>query len=173
MPEFNLPASIQILERTPAVLDAWLRGLPPAWTHANEGPETWSPFDVVGHLAHGERTDWIPRAGIMLEHGESRPFEPFGRFAQAELTDETLDQRLDQFAELRQASLSTLRRWNLTAADLGKRGIHPAFGPVTLEQLLATWTAHDLNHIVQIARVMATQHRDAVGPWTAYLRVMR
>ncbi len=170
---FDLSDGIRILERTPAVLDAWLRGLPTAWTHANEGPETWSAFDVVGHLVHGEKTDWIPRARIILADGDARPLDPFDRFAQLQRTDETLDRRLDELASLRRTNLETLRGWNLSGADLDRRGHHPTLGPVTLAQLLSTWTAHDLNHVIQIARVMATRYRDAVGPWSEFLRVMR
>ena len=162
-----------ILARTPATLDAMLRGLPDGWIGAHEGGETWSPFDVIGHLIHGERTDWVPRARIILEHGEACPFETFDRFAQfANANGRTLPSLLDEFARLRAENLETLAGWRLTDAQLALEGEHPEFGPVTLRQLLATWVAHDLGHIAQTARVMAKQYRDAVGPWRAYLPVM-
>jgi hypothetical protein len=171
--EFSLDATTAVLERTPAVLDAMLRGLPDAWTRSNEGEKTFSPFDVVGHLIHGEKTDWIPRAQIILEHGESRPFDRYDRFAQErESAGQTLDQLLDEFARLRRENLATLRGWNLHAAAFDRRGTHPILGTVTLGQLLATWAAHDLTHHHQIARCMAHQVRDAVGPWTKFLGVM-
>jgi hypothetical protein len=171
---FELGEATAVLARTPATLDAWLRGLPDGWIHAHEGGDTWSPFDIVGHLLHGEHTDWIPRARMILEHGEARVFEPFDRFAQfAESGGRTADSLLDEFAAARAGSLRALTDMHLTDADLERRGIHPAFGAVTLRQLLATWVAHDLDHISQIARVMATQYTDAVGPWREYLRVVR
>jgi len=146
---------------------------PAAWTDANEGPDTWSPFDVVGHLIQGERTDWIPRARMILEEGRSRAFEPFDRFAQFRDSEgKTLDALLDEFGRLRAQSLATLKAWQLTDAQLALEGEHPVFGAVTLRQLLATWTAHDVSHLAQISRVMAKQYRDAVGPWRAYLPVM-
>ena len=173
MPDaFALDDSLAILSRTPTVLDHWLRGLPRSWIHDNEGPDTWSPYDVVGHLIHGETTDWISRAQIILEHGDTRPFEPFDRFAQLDKTDESIDQRLDEFTTLRRASLEALVGMALTPTDLQRRGHHPELGQVTLGELLATWTAHDLNHIVQIARVMARRYRDDVGVWREYLGVM-
>ena len=163
-----------LLARTPALLDAWLRDLPSVWTLANEGEETFSPFDVVGHLIHGERTDWMPRARMILQYGESRPFEKFDRLAQnRESRGKSLAELLDTFAELRAKNLDDLREMNLQPADFERRGLHPELGPVTLGQLLATWTAHDLTHIHQISRVMAHQYREAVGPWTDYLGVMR
>jgi hypothetical protein len=171
--EFDLPAALPILERTPATLRTMLAGLPPEWTDANEGPETWSAFDVVGHLIHGERTDWIPRARTILEQGRSRPFEPFDRFAQfRDSAGKSLAELLDEFARLRAGSLATLTGWKLTDAQLSLEGEHPTFGAVTLRQLLATWTAHDLSHIAQISRVMTRQYRDAVGPWRAFLPIM-
>ena len=170
---FALDDAAAILTRTPATLDALLRGLPDAWMSANEGADTWSPFDVIGHLIHGERTDWVPRAKMILEHGESRTFTPFDRFAQfAESEGRTLPSLLDEFAALRQQSLRDLAALKLTEADLDRRGRHPAFGVVTLRQLLSTWVAHDLDHIVQISRVLARQYSDEVGPWRAYLRVI-
>lgn len=162
-----------ILARTPATLDTLLRGLPPAWTSAHEGGETWSPFDVIGHLVHGERTDWLPRVRIILADGESRPFPPFDRLAQFEnFSGRTIEALLDEFATLRRESLAALDAMQLSAADLARTGQHPAFGRVTLGQLLATWVAHDLDHIVQVARIMARQYSDEVGPWRAYLGVI-
>ncbi len=172
--EFELDAGVAVLERTPRVVDGMLRGLSDAWVRATEGGESWSPFDVVGHLIHGEKTDWIPRARMILEHGERRTFEPFDRVAMKKASiGRTLDSLLDEFAALRAASLETLRGWGLTAERLGLRGRHPELGPVTLGQLLATWVAHDLDHVSQIVRVMAKQYAEAVGPWSAYLRVVR
>ena len=163
-----------LLARTPAALDTLLRDLPDAWTRGNEGGESWSAFDVVGHLIVGERTDWIPRARIILEHGESRPFDKFDRFAQfRENEGKSLAELLDEFARLRAQGLETLRGWNLTAADLAKTGRHPALGTVTLWNLLSTWAAHDLTHLHQISRVIAHQVREDVGPWTRYLGVMQ
>jgi hypothetical protein len=163
-----------LLARTPAMLDALLRDLPEAWTRRNEGGESWSAYDVVGHLIHGEKTDWIPRARIILEHGESRPFDKFDRLAQFRDSEEkSLDALLDEFAQLRASNLDTLRGMNLRDDDLARRGTHPALGTVTLGQLLATWAGHDLTHLHQISRVMAHQLREDVGPWTRYLGVMQ
>jgi hypothetical protein len=171
--EFDLRVAIPVLERTPATLRTLLEGLPSAWTDGNEGPDTWSPFDVVGHLIQGERTDWIPRARMILEEGRSRTFEPFDRFAQFRDSEgKSLAELLDEFEQLRAQSLGTLKGWQLTDAQLSLEGEHPVFGAVTLRQLLATWTAHDVGHLAQISRVMAKQYRDAVGPWRAYLPVM-
>jgi hypothetical protein len=171
--EFHLPLALPMLERTPAVLRTLLADLPSEWTDANEGPESWSAFDVVGHLIHGERTDWIPRARMILEEGRSRPFEPFDRFAQSrDSAGRSLDELLGEFEQLRAESVRTLEGWRLTDEQLALQGEHPAFGAVTLRQLLATWTAHDLSHIAQIARVLTKQYRDAVGPWRAYLPIM-
>ena len=162
-----------MLERTPATLRALLHGLPPGWTDATEGPDTWSPYVVVGHLIHGERTDWIPRAKIILAQGPRRRFTPYDRFAQLrESQGKTLAQLLDEFSGLRAGNVATLRGWKLSDAQLALEGEHPDFGAVSLRQLLATWVAHDLNHLAQVARVMAKQYREAVGPWRAYLSVM-
>jgi uncharacterized damage-inducible protein DinB len=170
---FSLDEARALLDRTPAVLDALLRDLPEPWIRADEGADTWSVFDVVGHLIHGERTDWIARARIILEHGETRPFDKFDRFAQfAESKGKTLDALLDEFAALRRKSLGELAALHLTETALDRRGSHPALGAVTLRQLLATWVAHDLDHLTQIARVMAGRYSDEVGPWQAYLRVI-
>lgn len=170
---FDLKESVSVLERTPSALRAMLLGLPSAWIDTNEGPETWSPFDVVGHLIHGERTDWIARATIILEQGENRQFAPFDRFAQFEESrGKSMPQLLDELAELRSTNLLTLTGWTLSDAQLDLVGEHPALGPVTLRELLATWVAHDLGHIAQITRVMAKRYRAAVGPWREYLPVM-
>ncbi len=170
---FVMEETVAILARTPATLDALLRGLPDGWIAAHEGGTTWSPFDVIGHLIHGERTDWIPRARTILEHGEAKPFEKFDRLAQfLESEGRTLASLLDEFAALRQENLRALKSLRLTDADLDRRGRHPELGVVTLRQLLATWVAHDLDHIVQVSRVLARQYSDEVGPWQAYLRII-
>ncbi|GLC25954.1 DinB family protein [Roseisolibacter agri] len=171
--DFDLPTALPVLARTPHALRALLAGLPAEWTDATEGPETWSPYDVLGHLIHGERTDWIARARIILAQGADRRFTPYDRFAQfRESQGKSLGDLLDEFAALRAENLATLEGWRLTDAQLALEGEHPAFGPVTLRQLLATWVAHDLGHVAQVARVMAKQYRDAVGPWRAYLPVL-
>jgi hypothetical protein len=170
---FVLAEAIGMLQRTPVVIDALLRGLPDNWVTADEGVGTWSPFDVVGHLIHGERTNWMPRARMILEQGESRTFDRFDRTAQvSESTGTTLADLLDELATERRRNLSQLAAMQLTDADLDRRGRHPEFGLVTLRQLLATWVAHDLDHIMQIARVLGRQYSDEVGPWRAYLRVI-
>lgn len=171
---FDLNDAADILSRTPAVLKSMLSGLPAGWVSGNEGGQTWSPFDVLGHLIHGERTDWIPRARMILRAGESEAFEPFDRFAQFEASEgKSLGELLDTFAELRSDSIRTLNSLNITGEDLARRGKHPELGPVTLEQLLATWVVHDLDHIAQITRTMAKQYSEAVGPWVAYLSVLK
>jgi hypothetical protein len=173
MRPFAIEEATAILARTPPTLDALLRGLPESWTHANEGGETWSPFDVIGHLIHGEETDWIPRAKIILAHGDARAFEKFDRLAQlAASVGRTLPELLDDFARLRKANLHELASLNVTNADLDRRGRHPELGAVTLRQLLATWVAHDLDHVMQISRVLGRQYSDEVGPWRAYLRII-
>jgi len=174
---FDLPETLDILERTPAVVAALLRGTSASWHRVNEGTDTWSAFDVVGHLIHGEETDWVPRARIILEngleHGEIRPFEPFDRFAQfGRFAGWPMDQLLDRFAELRRENLETVRGWHLTEAQLALPGRHPELGSVTLKELLATWVVHDLNHIAQIARVLAKRYTDEVGVWRAYLSIL-
>jgi hypothetical protein len=170
---FDLANSLAVLERTPAVLEAFLGDLPVAWTAPNEGPDTWSPFDVVGHLIDGEETDWMPRARIILAQGANRRFEPFDRTRHLRANQgRPLPELLARFVELRRRNLGELRALNLSAARLALTGEHPEFGTVTLAQLLATWVAHDLGHIAQIARVMAKQYREAVGPWEAYLQVL-
>lgn len=171
--DFDLTHGLAVLERTPAALREMLHGLDAAWIDATEGPDTWSPFVIVGHLIHGERTDWIPRAQIILAQGESRRFTPYDRFAQfSESQGKSLDDLLDEFARLRAENLTTLAGWRLTDVQLALEGEHPAFGLVSLRQLLATWVAHDLGHIAQTARVMAKQYRDAVGPWREYLPIL-
>ena len=170
---FDLPETLDILDRTPEVVDALLRGTGASWHAINEGPETWSAFDVVGHFIHGEETDWVLRARIILEHGESRPFEPFDRFAQFNrFAGWSLDRLLDRFAELRKANLETVRGWQLTEQQLDLPGRHPELGVVNLRQLLATWAVHDLNHIAQISRVMAKRYTQDVGVWRAYLSIL-
>src|SRR4051812_27228736 len=168
--DFDSIAGTAVLERTPQTLRALLAGLPAEWTEATEGPETWSPYVIVGHLIHGERTDWIPRARIILAQGPQRRFTPYDRFAQFhESEGKSLADLLDEFARLRAENVGTLAEWRLTEMQLELQGEHPEFGPVTLRQLLSTWVAHDLGHVAQAARVMAKQYRDAVGPWRAYL----
>lgn len=172
--EHHLEHTIALLTCTPAVLDAWLRDLPDAWTRCNEGDKTWSAFDVIGHLIHGELTDWMPRARMILQSGETRAFEPFDRWAQARASEgKKLGELLDEFARLRAQNLRELRGLNLKEEDLSRRGRHPELGAVTLSELLATWAAHDLTHLHQISRIMAHQYRRAVGPWSAYLGVMQ
>jgi hypothetical protein len=169
-----LEESLAVLARTPATLDTLLRGLPEAWTAATEGPGKWSPYTVVGHLIHGEKTDWMPRVAIILKDGPNRPFDPFDREAQSRESDgKSLSTLLDEFTALRRENLARLRALNLQPAQLELQGTHPALGPVTLRQLLATWTAHDLDHILQVSRVMAKRYRQEVGPWAEYLSVMK
>ena len=170
---FVLSDAIDILARTPGTLDALLRGLPLPWIAAHEGGKTWSAFDIVGHLIHGERTDWLPRAKIILEHGDTRAFDRFDRLAQFEVSaGRTIESLLDEFAALRRQNLEELRALDLGPDDLDRPGRHPELGPVTLRQLLATWTVHDLDHVMQISRVLGRQYSDEVGPWRAYLRVI-
>lgn len=170
---FNLLHATEILSRTPAVLNSLFSNLSTEWIMANEGNETWSPFDVLGHLIHGERTDWIPRIKLILQSGESEPFETFDRFAQFEESKgKSSAELLKTFAELRTQSLTLLASLNITTEDLEKSGMHPQLGIVRLEQLLATWVAHDLSHLTQITRTMAKQYGEAVGPWEAYLSVL-
>jgi hypothetical protein len=171
--ELSLPEAVAVLNRTPAALDALLRGLPDFWVLGDEGKDTWSAFVIMGHLIVGERTDWLPRVRIILEHGEARAFDPFDRFAQNAVKDKTLEQLLDEFARLRKENLAGLEALNLQPEDLNRRGKHPALGVVKLSQLLATWAVHDLTHLHQLSRVMAHQYRDAVGPWDVYLGVLK
>lgn len=171
--EFEVERDAAILARTPTVLRTLLGGLPREWTHARYGEGTWSPHEIVGHLIHGEQTDWIPRARHLLQHGESKAFEPFDRAGHARLCAEnSLPELLDLFESARRDSLTALRSLPLTRENLARRGRHPAFGPVTLGQLLATWVVHDFNHVAQICKAMAYQHRGDVGPWEAYLSIL-
>lgn len=171
--QFSLARITEVLERTPRVLDALLRGQTEEWTHGNYGAGTWNAYEVVGHLIIGERDDWIPRARMILEHGESRVFEPFPHDAAIRPSSgRSLDELLDEFARMRGESLAALRGFGLVEADFARRGRHPAFGPVTLGQLLSTWAVHDLHHVRQIGRAMAYQARGLVGPWRAYLNTL-
>ncbi|WP_247234063.1 DinB family protein [Telluribacter sp. SYSU D00476] len=172
--DFSLPHSLEVLERTPEVLHRMLHGISEDWTSPNEGEGTWSVFDVVGHLIHGDKTDWLVRTRIILSDQNTKTFDPFDRFAQFETSKgKTLDQLLHEFRELRQVNIERLRKLNITEADLAKTGIHPTFGTVTLRQLLATWVVHDLNHIAQISRIMAKQYTEEVGPWIDFLRILK
>jgi len=172
--EHNLQHTVALLTRTPAALDALLRDLPETWTLGNEGEKTWSAFDVVGHLIYAERVNWIPRAKILLQFGETRPFEPFDRLGHVRGSQgKSLGQLLDEFARVRAESLAELRALDLRPEDLKRRGRHPAVGAVTLSELLATWAAHDLTHLHQISRIMACQYREAVGPWSKFLGVLQ
>ena len=172
--DFDLATGTAVLERTPATLRAMLAGLPAAWTEGDEGPETWSPRVVVGHLSHAERNAWLPRARVILEQGTERRFPLFDRFAQLrDAAGRLVEEELDEFARLRAESLATLAGWRLTDEQLALTGEHPQFGVVTLRQLLATWVAHDLTHLAQVVRVMAKQYRGAVGPWSEYLSIMK
>jgi len=171
--EYQLDEAKSVLQRTPATLNSLLRDLPDAWIVSNEGPETWSPFDVVGHLIHGEETDWIPRARIILADGENSSFVPFDRVAMFEKSKgKSLSELLETFERMRGENLRELDQMHLTPELLSKRGKHPELGIVTLSELLATWVVHDLGHIAQIVRVMSKQYGDAVGPWRAYLSIL-
>jgi hypothetical protein len=172
--DHNLDHSISLLTRIPTALDALLRDLPDSWTRCNEGDNTWSAFDIVGHLINCERTDWLPRTKWLLQYGEAQPFPPFDRLGHVpESQGKSLPQLLDEFAKLRSDNLAELRAMNLQPDDLARRGRHPALGPLTLSDLLAAWAAHDLNHLHQLSRVMATQYREAIGPFTQYMGVMQ
>ncbi len=169
---FQPDQGIEVLGRTPAVLRALLGGLSDVWVLSNYGDKTFSPFDVVGHLIHGERTDWIPRARIILAHGEAKAFEPFDRYAMYEDSKgKSLAELLDTFETLRRQNIGELQAMQLTPEKLALRGTHPELGPVTMEQLLAMWVVHDLNHIHQIAKSMAFQYRDNVGPWRRFVSI--
>lgn len=170
--EFQLEKTIEILYRTPFTLKALLSDLSDDWVYTNEGPDTWSVFDVLGHLVHGERTDWIPRMELILA-GKNETFPAFDRFAQFEESKgKTLNELLSEFEKLRMESVQKLKDKNLNDEQLEQTGMHPAFGKVKLKELLACWTAHDLDHIAQIARVMAKQYKSEVGPWVQYLGIL-
>ncbi len=171
---FSMHQSIEILERTPVVLQNLLEGISAEWTSNNEGGETWSAYDVIGHLIHGDKTDWLTRAELILSYNVEKKFQPFDRFAQFENSKgKTLKQLLDEFKEIRDANIIRLRSLKITEQDLEKTGVHPTFGVVTLSQLLSTWIVHDLNHISQIARVMAKQYKIEVGPWIEFLKILK
>jgi hypothetical protein len=172
--QFRIDQALPVLEATPATLRAWLGGLGPEWIRGRYGPDTFDPFDVVGHLIHGERTDWMQRLRLILAEGDRQPFAPFDRFAMYEASrGRSMRELLDEFAALRAQNLRDLRDLRLQPADLERRGRHPALGPVTLGELLATWVVHDLNHLHQIARAMAFQYRDQVGSWREYLGILK
>ena len=171
--KFDIDRSLEILERTPAVLQELLQGLSDDWIFSNEGPETFSPFDVLGHLIHGEKTDWAPRIKMILEYGNAKTFVPWDRYAQYEESKgKTLQQLLDEFKRVREENMDWYRSLHLTEADLDKTGIHPKLGEVTLQNLLATWVVHDLTHIAQVTRVMAKQFKEEMGPWPEFFRVL-
>jgi len=171
--EFTLDKSYEILERTPAVLQSLLTGVSDEWSMSNEGPDTFSPYDVVGHLIHGEKTDWPGRIAMILEDGVSKTFVPYDRFAMFEESKgKTLNQLLAEFEAVRKEKLQWLKSLKLTEEDLNKKGLHPSFGEVTLRQLLSTWVVHDLTHIAQITRVMAKQYKEATGPWAEFFRIL-
>jgi len=170
--KFDIERAAEILERTPATVRSMLAGLSDDWTGGGI-KDSWAPYDIIGHLIHGEVTDWIPRAEIILEQGENLTFVPFDRLAQFELSKgKSLDDLLDDFVAKRRQSLDTLRSWNLTDAQLELKGVHPEFGDVSLAELIASWVAHDLTHIRQITQVMAKKYTDAVGPWREYLSIL-
>ena len=172
--KYNLETSLEILDRTPAVLQSLLAGINEEWVINNEGPDTFSPFDVVGHLVHGEKTDWPPRVKMILESGLTKTFVPYDRFAMFEDSkDKTIQDILHDFSDLREKNIQWLRSLELAETDFDKQGIHPFFGPVTLKQLLATWVVHDLTHIAQISRVMAKQYTEEIGPWVEFFRILK
>ncbi|MBL4663995.1 MAG: DinB family protein [Flavobacteriaceae bacterium] len=171
--KFDLNQAISVLEKTPSVFKQLLNNLSQKWTHNDEGRDTWSPYDVIGHLIHGEKTDWMPRLEIVLSNSENNTFEPYDRFVQFEMSEgKSLGDLLDEFEMLRKQNLRTLKSKFLTSQDLTKIGIHPELGPVTLSQMLSAWVVHDLGHIAQVSRVMAKQYGDEVGPWPKYLTIL-
>lgn len=171
--KFDKNKSLEILKRTPVVLSGLLKGLHDDWIMANEGTDTFSAYDVIGHLIHGEKTDWVVRAKRILQHGAALPFEPYDRFAQIEESKgKTLQQLLDEFATLRKENTDWLAELSLTEEDLEKKGMHPSLGEVTLRNLLSTWVVHDLTHIAQITRVMAKQYKEEMGPWPEFFRIL-
>lgn len=170
---FDLREAVALLAATPRTFDVLVGGLPDGWAHAREAPDTWSPAEVIAHLVHCERTDWMPRLRIILEHGESRTFDPFDRDAHLRHANPpSVRPLLDELATVRAGNVESLLALDLSDADLERRGTHPQFGAVTARQLLATWVAHDFDHVMQIARIVGRQYTDAVGPWSAYLRVI-
>jgi hypothetical protein len=174
MMNFTIDKSIEILERTPEVLHLLLSGLSADWITANEGENTWNPYDIIGHLIHGEKTDWIVRARLILSNQENKTFVPFDRFAQFENSKgKSLTELLDEFKALRIKNIAALKSMHIDDNTLNQKGIHPDFGEVTLRQLLATWVVHDLDHIAQISRVMAKHYNEDVGPWIEYLKILR
>tara|TARA_R110002073_G_scaffold221808_1_gene381967 strand:- start:3441 stop:3965 length:525 start_codon:yes stop_codon:yes gene_type:complete len=171
--KYSIDKALEILERTPKILEIFLDNLSDEWIFCNEGDETWSAFDVVGHLIHGEKTDWISRLQLVLNDSESKAFEPFDRFAQFEESKgKTMKQLLVEFSKLREQNIESLKSSNITESDFNKEATHPSLGKVTLKNLLATWVTHDLGHIAQISRVMAKQYKDEVGPWVDYISVL-
>jgi len=171
---YSFDNAFEILDRTPTVLRTMLNGLADEWIMNNEGPETFSPYDVIGHLIHGEKTDWAARTKIILEKGTTVPFTPWDRFAQfRDSKGKSLEQLLEEFEQLRKANMKWLRSLQLTAEDLDKKGMHPGLGEVTLRNLLATWVVHDLTHIAQVTRVMAKQYKSEMGPWPEYFRILQ
>jgi len=171
--KYSIDKALEIIERTPVILNVYLKNLSDEWILCNEGGETWSAFDVVGHLIHGEKTDWVPRLKLVLNDSENKTFEPYDRFAQFEESKgKTMKQLLNEFSELRLQNVAFLKSLNITESDFDKKAIHPSLGEVTLNNLLATWVAHDLGHINQISRVMAKQYKKEVGPWVEYLSVL-
>jgi len=171
--KFDLNKSIEILERTPIILESMMHGLSSSWIKSNEGENTWSPYDILGHLIFGEKTDWIVRAKIILSQSEDKTFEPFDRFAQLkEDQSRTTEDLITEFKKLRKSNISALKSLNITSTTLEAKGIHPELGSVTLEQLISVWVVHDLGHIAQISRVMAKQYSENVGPWKAYTTIL-
>ncbi len=172
--KYTVEDAIEILKRTPSILEALVKDLPEQWSKVNEGGETWSVYDIVGHLIHGETTDWVNRMEIILRQSEDRTFPPFERFAMIEESKgKSLNQLVAEFAEVRKKNIAILLSKNLTEAQLDLKGIHPKFGEVTLRQLLSTWVAHDMGHLAQMARVIAKQYKEEAGPWVEYLRILQ
>jgi hypothetical protein len=170
---FDLPRTLEVLSRTPGVVESLLDGLSDSWLDSNEGPDTFSPRDVVGHLIHGEETDWVPRIRLILERGEDQPFTPFDRFGFREkIQGRSMDDLLSEFRNLRDENLDYVRNLSLTTSDLDRKGRHPALGTVTLGQLFAAWMVHDLGHVRQVVRALARQYDEAVGPWKEYLSIL-
>jgi hypothetical protein len=171
--ESKIADAMILLEATPSILNTWLGQLPPQWINTNNGEGTWSPFDIVGHLIHGEKTDWIPRAEIILSDRENKEFEPFDRFAMFNDSEgKTIQDLLEEFDQLRRGSIEKLNALHPNASDYDKTGIHPTLGTVTFRQLISTWAVHDLAHLGQIAQVMARQYKTEVGPWKEFLEIL-